>query len=100
MLVVREIFTAKPGQASKLAGLFKKSMGNLGRVRVMTDFIGDFNTVVMESEVESLADFEKQVEQYKSGSFQKGLDKETAEELKKYADMFQGGRREVYSVVE
>ena len=41
MLIVRETFTAKPGQASKLAKLFKKAFGNDASMRVMTDLVGN-----------------------------------------------------------
>jgi hypothetical protein len=100
MLVVRDVFTAKPGQASKLAALFKKAMGTMGDVRVMTDYIGDFNSVIMEWDVKDLAEYEEHMEQYRSGKILKELDAKTAEELKKYADLFQGGRREILEVVE
>ena len=49
MLIVREVFVAKPGCASKLAALFKETvqMGWAGNCRVMTDMTGDFNRVVL-----------------------------------------------------
>ena len=52
MFVVRETFTAKPGKASQLAQLFKQVMSEMPRMkpRVSTDFIGQFNTVVLETE--------------------------------------------------
>ncbi|HSE43321.1 MAG TPA: hypothetical protein VLH08_21355, partial [Acidobacteriota bacterium] len=67
MLIIREVFTAKPGQASKLARLFKKAMGTDANIRIMTDFVGNYNTVVTEYEVNSLAEFEQQMQEYKSG---------------------------------
>jgi hypothetical protein len=59
MLIIREVFTAKPGQASKLAKLFKKSFASDSNVQVMTDLAGEYNTVVMEMQVENLAEFER-----------------------------------------
>ncbi len=100
MLVVREIFTAKPGQATKLANLFKKVMPERGTVRVLTDYIGDFNTVVIETEVKNLAEFEQQVEKYRSGEAFKGMDPEAVAAMSKYTELFQSGRREVMRVVE
>jgi len=55
MVVIREVFTAKPGQASKLAKLFKKGFGADPSVRVMTDVVGNYNPVVVETTVDSLA---------------------------------------------
>ena len=51
MLIIREVFTAKPGQASKLAKLFKKAMGGESNVRIMTDLVGEYNTVVIEMQI-------------------------------------------------
>ena len=56
MIIVREYFIAKPGQASKLAKLLQEAQKLFGATtcRIMTDMTGDFNQVVMETEVESL----------------------------------------------
>ena len=100
MLIIREVFTAKPGQASKLAKLFKKAMAGETNVRVMTDFIGDYNTVVCEMQVNSLAEFEKQMEEYKSGKPDPKMDPKVAEEMSNYTEMYLKGRREVYQILE
>ena len=98
-MIIRDVFTAKPGQAGKLAALFKKVMANQRSVRILTDFIGDFNTVEMEFEVKDLAEFEQMMKQYSSGELMKGLDPETAAAMSKYSDMYITGRREVLKVV-
>lgn len=100
MLIVREVFTAKPGQASKLAKLFKKAWGPDKNTRVLTDFIGEYNTVVMEMTVKSLAEFEKMMADYKSGKPDPKMDPKVAEEMSKYTEMYISGRREVYQVIE
>ena len=100
MLIVREVFTAKPGQASKLAKLFKKGFGGDPNVRVMTDMVGNYNTVVVEMPVNSLAEFEKQMEEYKSGKPDPKMDPKVAEEMSKYTEMYLTGRREIYQIVE
>ncbi len=100
MIIVREVFTAKPGQASKLAKLFKKAFGNDPKVTVMTDMVGNYNTVVAEMKVDSLAQFEKEMEEYKSGKPDPKMDPKTAEEMSKYTEMYLTGRREVYKLVE
>jgi hypothetical protein len=93
MIIVREYFVAKPGQASKLANLMVEVMKIAGaRTRVMTDLTGDFNRVVMETEADSLADFEKRMADYSSR-------KDIGEKMKGYTDMYLTGGREIYRVV-
>jgi hypothetical protein len=100
MLIIREIFIAKPGQASKLATLFKKSFGLDPNTLVMTDLIGNYNTVVVEVRTNNLAEFEKQMEEYKSGKPDPKMDPKVAEELSKYTELYLTGRREVFQIVE
>lgn len=100
MLIIREVFTAKPGQASKLAKLFKKGFGGDANVRIMTDMAGNYNTVVVEMQVSSLAEFERQMEEYKSGKPDPKMDPKVAEEMSKYTEMYVTGRREIYKIVE
>ena len=97
MVIVREIFTAKPGQASKLAKLFRKGFPQ--DTRVLTDLVGDYNTVVVEMQVESLAEFERQMEEYRSGKPDPKMDPKVAEEMSKYTEMYLTGRREIYRIV-
>jgi heme-degrading monooxygenase HmoA len=96
MIVVHDIFVCKPGNASKLAKLFKEAMaGNKELVNIMTDMTGQFNKVVMVSQYESLTAYEQ--------SWQKYM--ENAEEMKKmqdamkgYTDLYLTGSREIYKV--
>jgi hypothetical protein len=96
MLFIREVFIAKPGQASKLAKLFKKGFGGDPNARVMTDMVGDYNTVVIETQVKGLAEFEE----YKSGKPDPKMDPKIAEEMSKYTEMYLTGRREIFQIVE
>lgn len=98
MLIVREVFTAKPGQAGKFAKLFKKVHAGFPGARVLTDFIGNYNTVVLEMQVQNLAEFERLFNEYKAGM--PGLDPQLAKELANYTDLWLTGRREVYQIVE
>jgi hypothetical protein len=100
MLIIREVFTAKPGQASKLAKLFKKGFGNDPKIRILTDLAGPYNTVVVETETESLAEFERQMQEYKSGKPDPKMDPKVAEEMSKYTEMYLTGRREIFQVVD
>jgi hypothetical protein len=94
MYVVRETFTAKPGKAGALAKLFKEVMSEMPRMRprVMTDFIAQFNTVVLETECEELGEFEKTMQEYMSRQ-------DLRDKMKGYTDLWSEGRREVYKVV-
>lgn len=50
MIIVRNCFVAKPGQASKLAAQLKEAAAaaKIPRHRVLTDLTSDFNRVVLE----------------------------------------------------
>lgn len=98
MLIVREIFTAKPGQAGKLAKLFKKGFSNYPKTRIMTDMVGNYNTVVIEMEVENLAEFEKAMEEHRSGKPDPKMNPEIAQEMSKYTEMYLTGKREIFRV--
>jgi len=95
MLIIRDILTAKPGQASKLAKLMKEVMGADPKFkgRILTDMVANYNTVVIEAEVESLTEWEKWMEEY----MQKPP-AGTAEKMSGYTDMYLTGKREVYRV--
>jgi hypothetical protein len=88
MLIIREVFIAKPGMASKLAKMWKELWPD---VRVMTDMIGVFNKVVMETEVESLDHVEKRLASYEK--IFKGNS-----QYANYADLYAQGKREIYRI--
>ena len=94
MYVIRETFTARPGQASSLARMFKQAMAELTpyKTRILTDYIGSFNTVIMETEVDDLGAFEKMMADYTSRQ-------DVRDKMKGYVDMYMSGKREVYRVV-
>lgn len=100
MYIIREVFTAKPGQASMLAKLFKKGFPDDPNVRIMTDFVGPYNTVVVEMQTNSMAEFEKEMEDYKSGKPDPRMDPKVAEEMSKYTEMYLAGRREIFQIME
>jgi hypothetical protein len=94
MLIIRDILTAKPGQASKLAKLMKEVMGmdpNF-KGRILTDLVASYNTVVIEAEVESLAAWEKQWEEMMKNP------PPGSEKMSGYTDMYLTGAREIYRV--
>lgn len=94
MIVVRNCFVAKPGQASKLAAQLKEAAdaAKIPRHRILTDLTGDFNRVVMEYEAENVAEFESRMKQYASDSAMR-------EKMKGYTDLWITGSREILQVV-
>jgi NIPSNAP len=94
MIIVREYFTAKPGQASKLANLMKdiSAMTSPGESRVMTDLTGEFNRVVMETEAADLNEFEARLKEYAS-------DPEWKRKMSGYTELWITGGREIFKVV-
>ena len=94
MYFIRETFTAKPGMASKLAAMIKGAVSGQDRVkvRVLTDVVGPFNTVAMETEVADLAEVERIQKEYMERP-------EIRDRMKGYTDMYVSGGREIYRVV-
>lgn len=94
MIVVRNVFVAKPGQASKLAAQVKKAAASvaLPNHRVLTDVTGAFNRVVLEYEVENMAAFEKNLGDTMANEVFR-------EEMAGYTDLYQDGTREMFRVV-
>ena len=93
MIVVRNCFVAKPGQASKLAAQLKQaaSAANIPKHRVLTDLTGDFNRVVLEYEAENVQEFEARMKQYMSeGTFR--------DHMKGYTELWMTGHREIMQV--
>jgi hypothetical protein len=97
MLLVREVFVAKPGNASKLAKLFKDTMPmeDAAKMRIMTDVVGPYNTVVMEYETESLSTWEAE-----SKEWDKKVTPEMQQKMAGYTEMYMEGRREVFRILE
>jgi len=96
MIIVHDIFVCKPGNASKLAKLFKEVMqDNDNTVNIMTDMTGQYNRVVMVSQYENLTDYDKSWEKYKQDTEEM---KKMNEKMKGYTDMYISGSREIYQV--
>ena len=96
MIIVHDIFICKPGNASKIAKMFKEAMsGNNEVVRIMTDMTGQFNKVVMVTQFENMAAYEQSWEKYMKD---KEAMKKMEEIMKGYQDMYLTGSREIYRV--
>lgn len=93
MIVVRNCFTAKPGNASKLAALFKEAavVAKIPRYRVLTDLTGDFNRVILEYEAENMNEFEARMKDY-------ATNQAFREKMKGYTDLYITGSREILQI--
>lgn len=94
MVIVHDIFVCKPGNASKMAKMFKEAMaGNSEVVNILTDMTGQYNRVIMVSQYENLSAYEQAAEKYKNPTpeMQASFDK-----MKGYTDMYLTGSREMY----
>jgi hypothetical protein len=96
MIIVHDIFICKPGNASKLAKLFKEVMGkNSETVNIMTDMTGQYNKVVTVTKYDNLTAYEQSWEKYKEESEE--MDK-MREAMKGYHEMYLTGSREIFQV--
>ena len=95
MLIVRETFTARPGMASKLAKMFREMSKEVPglKSRVLTDYVGPYNTVVWEMELNELGDFEKMMKEYSDKP-------DIGAKMAGYTEMYVSGSREIYRVVD
>lgn len=96
MIIVHDTFVCKPGNASKLAKLFKQAMSdNKELVNIMTDMTGQYNRVIMVSQYENLTAYEESWKKYMENSEEM---KKMQEAMKGYQDMYLTGSREIYQV--
>lgn len=96
MIVVHEIFVCKPGNASKMAKLFKEAMvADSHVVNVMTDMTGQFHRVIMVSQYENLTAYEKAFEEYKNPTPEM---KQAMEKMGSMNEMYISGSREIFKV--
>ena len=97
MYVVRDVFQCKPGKAKDLVAKFRKmsdSMKNedgFRSPRILVDAVAGYWTVVMETEVDSLAQFEQNMQAYASRP-------ETSAAMEGYMELVTGGHREIFRI--
>jgi hypothetical protein len=93
MLVVRNCFIAKPGNASKLAAQLKEAaaVAQIPNHRVLTDLTGEFNRVILEFEVENVSGFEARMKDYATNTAFR-------EKMKGYTDLWTAGSREILQI--
>ena len=96
MIIVHDIFIAKPGNGSKLAKLFKEVMSESKEfVNVMTDVTGQFNKVIVVSKYENLTAYEKNWEEMQKDT---ALMEKMKTKMAGYHDMYLTGSREIFQV--
>jgi hypothetical protein len=93
MLVVRNCFVAKPGNASKLAAQLKEAAAaaRIPRHRVLTDLTGEFNRVILEYEVENVAEFQARMNDYATNETFRA-------KMKGYTELWVTGSREILQI--
>ncbi|HVE72312.1 MAG TPA: hypothetical protein VNI54_13165 [Thermoanaerobaculia bacterium] len=95
---VRDVFRCKPGKARELVERFKrtfKSMEEMDGFRnpqIMVDAVATYWTVVLEAEVDSLAQFEHHQTQYSTRP-------EVREAMAGYMDLVESGHREIWRIL-
>lgn len=98
MYLIRDVFRCHPGQAAELARRFKLTLPSLEsddgfrHCRVLLDVVADYWTVVLQAEVETLADFERHLRGFSARPSVRAA-------LGDYMALVQSGHREIYRVV-
>ena len=95
MYLIRDTFQCKPGMAKELVNKFKLTIPymeeqNFKNIKILTDVVSNYWTVVLEAEVETLAEFE-----IRKGFTSKPQVKEI---MKDYMTLVEGGRREIFNI--
>ena len=96
MIIVHDTFNCKPGNASKVAKLFKEVMGNQPDViNIMTDMTGQYHRVIIVSQYENLTAYEKSFEKYMADTEE---NRQMGEKMKGMNEMYTSGSREIFKV--
>ena len=94
MILVRSVFQAKYGKGGDLVALFKETSQEWpvsAADRILTDASGPFFTVVTETEVESLAEWEQRIAEIFSLP-------EFGDWFARMGPLVESGRREFYKI--
>ncbi len=94
MIIIQDTFVCKPGNASKVAKMFKEAMKpNPNVVNVMTDVTGQYHRVVIVSQYKDLSEFEKSWEAMSNPTREI---QESMKQMEGYQEMYVSGSREIY----
>jgi hypothetical protein len=98
MIVVRDIFQLKFGKAAEAAEVwrdgrsFAERSGG-GPIRLLSDVVGPYYTLILERTYDSLAEFERASQELRS-------DDEWKDWYARFLPLLEGGHREIFRVVE
>lgn len=95
MIIVHDIFVCKPGNASKMAKLFKEWAESQKGIYVMTDMTGQWHRVIVVSTHDSLAAYEENTKKMMADTPE---NRTMNEKFKDMNDMYVNGSREIYKV--
>lgn len=98
MILVRDVFQIDPEQMKQAKEWAREmrdrfSTEGRGKRRVLTDFVGDYYTLVLETEFESLGALEATLKQ----AF---ADPEWQESYARFRRVIVGGRRKIFSILD
>jgi len=96
MFVIRNVFKCKPGKAKNVIEKFRAAlpmMQEIANHRVLVDEVASFWTVVIETETEDLAAFEKLLRE-------RGQRQDVQDAMAGYMDFVDSGYREIFRVAE
>jgi len=97
MYQIREVFQAKPGRAKDLVKMFKQAAPHFEKtegvknVKILTDIVATYWTVIIESETEDIGGFFTNLRTAT-------MSDELKEIMKGYMDCVEGGKREVFMI--
>jgi hypothetical protein len=100
LIVVRNVFRLKFGSAKETTGLWKEGLAiaareglSSGSSRLLTDAVGTFYTLVLETTHDSLGDFERSGKRLMENAEWKAW-------YAKVIPLTEGGYREIFNVVD
>lgn len=97
MYQIREVFQAKPGRAKDLVKMFKlaaphfEKTGGAKNMKVLTDIVSTYWTVIVESETDDMGSFFTNLRSVT-------MSDELKEIMKGYMDCVAGGHREIFVI--
>ena len=98
MIVVRDIFQLKFGKASEAAEVWREGRrfaerSGGGPIRLLSDVVGPYYTLILERTYDSLADFEQASQELRSDEAWKSW-------YGRFLPLLEGGHREIFKVLE
>ena len=98
MIIVHDIFVCKPGNASKMAKIFKEwaDITPKKNTYVMTDMTGQFHRVIIATNYDSLAAYDEETKNMMEN--QSAEEKAMMDKFKDMNEMYVSGSRDIFKV--